>query len=501
MIEQKPLERGEQPRDAGGRARPAGADPSPQSTRRGGPGEPGKVIALETGRRPTPPRGTPASGATFGAYPAPRGDDAEARVALLEFLLASDDAVACAQRAVEWLGERTGIERILCAVADPARGLLIGAAGWGLPPPAVSELTCDLTRRDDPLVRALAGGTPQMFRALPGADHPSTPFGRASFMTFPLSGRGPRGDARAGLLLTSPIDCNAARDVHWLAAVLAQKLVGLPRHADPVDSGLARTAAAELARRCEQLRRQELALERAAAVGSQFLAGVSHELRTPLTAVLGYTSMLLEGVAGDVTERQRAMLRRVDRNGKNLLSVINGVLDIAEIEGGRVPLVLTEVAIQDAIGAALEELGPVIARARPAVRVELPPGLPLLRTDVAKLKQILVNLITNALKFTEEGTVTLRAAFDPAADRVAIAVADTGIGIPESEQSRLFEDFQRIDSPAARRAGGAGLGLSISQRLASLLGGRIALASAPGRGSTFTLLLPTSAPASRSRRA
>ena len=448
-------------------------------------GEVGKVVSLEGGRRAVPFRTAAQSPPALRVS----GAASEAQLALLEFLLSSDDAVACAQRGVEWLGEQGGVERILCAAFEPESDRLVGVAGWGLPPPVVSEFSRDLARLDDPLIRATSSGAPQMFRFQPGAPHPVTPFGRTSFMTFPLQGRGPRGDARAGVLLTSPVDCAAARDVRWLAGVLAQKLVGLLGHRDAAGPEVE-----ELARRVELLRRREFALERTMQVRSQFLASMSHELRTPLNAILGYTSMLLQGLGGDVSERQRGMLSRIDANGRSLLSTVNDVLDISRIEGGRMPLVVSEVAVEDVVRGALEELAPVIARSRLAVHAEVCPRLPSLHTDAAKVRQIVLNLLANALKFTEEGSVTIRASIDRAAGQIAVAVSDTGIGIPEAEQERLFEDFQRVDHASTRHHVGAGLGLAICQRLASLLGGRIARASAPGRGSTFTLTLPTDAP-------
>ena len=456
------------------------------SERRSNPGEAlgGKVVPID-GRRPTSTLGLPRQ-----TIP-PRHDEdgAGGRLALLELLIGCADPIACAQRAVDWLGERAGVDQVLCALVDAARGQLVGVAGWGLPPAAVSEVALDLARGDHPILAALGAGMPQLVRA----DH-DDPLGPAAFMAYPLHGCGPRGDVRAGVLLTTPMGAEAARDVRWLVGVLSPKLVGLV--ASPPDATSAasvesrvREATAELARQSELVRRQRLELEQAAAQKAQFLAGMSHQLRTPLNAVLGYTSMLLQGLGGELPERPRGMLARVDTNARSLLCTINDVLDISRIEADRMPISVSEFTVEDVLAGALDEHGPVIARSGLEVRAEIAPLLPTLRTDRAKVKQILLNLLANALKYTREGSVTLRATFDRREKVVSLAVIDTGIGIPEPQQRHLFEDFQQVDNPVNRQQGGAGLGLAICQRLAALLGGRIVVVSAPSAGSTFTLLL------------
>lgn len=249
-----------------------------------------------------------------------------------------------------------------------------------------------------------------------------------------------------------------------------------------------REATAELVRQNELLRRQALQLEQASALKSRFLANMSHEFRTPLNAILGYTSMLLQGVAGEATPQQRRSLSRVDSSARHLLALINDILDISRIEAGKMPVHVTEFPIPELIAEVMAEVEPIIARTGLTVTRELPPTLPLLETDRAKVKQIVLNLLTNALKFTPEGWVKVSAGADDGL--VSIAVADTGIGIAEEDQTRIFEDFSQADSSPTRAYSGAGLGLSISRRLAAMLGGQITLVSKPGRGSTFTLVLP-----------
>jgi signal transduction histidine kinase len=247
-------------------------------------------------------------------------------------------------------------------------------------------------------------------------------------------------------------------------------------------------ATAELALQNELLRRQALELEQASAMKSQFLANVSHELRTPLNAILGYSQLMLEGVSGDLNRGQQDKLGRVDANARHLLSVINDLLDIARIESGKLPIQVGPVRLPELIDEVMAEVEPLIARTRLAVDRELASGVPDLRTDRKKVKQILLNLLSNALKFTPQGSVAIRVGFDER--RVWCEVTDTGIGISEENQKKIFEEFAQADSSYARRAGGTGLGLSICRRLAAVLGGEITVVSQQGVGSTFTLVLP-----------
>jgi signal transduction histidine kinase len=251
-----------------------------------------------------------------------------------------------------------------------------------------------------------------------------------------------------------------------------------------------REATAELAEQNELLRRQAFQLEQASAMKSQFLANVSHELRTPLNAIMGYTHLLLEGVSGEMSRAQRDKLARVDANARHLLAVINDLLDIARIESGKMPMQADRVRLPELIDEVMSEVEPVIAGTRLEVTRALSPDLPEIVTDRQKVKQIVLNLLSNALKFTPEGSVAIRLEQDRDADEISIAVSDTGIGIAEENQKTIFEAFEQANSSYARRQGGTGLGLSICRRLANLLDGRITLDSQLGEGSTFTLFLP-----------
>jgi signal transduction histidine kinase len=249
-------------------------------------------------------------------------------------------------------------------------------------------------------------------------------------------------------------------------------------------------ATAELVWQNELLRRQALQLEQASAAKSQFLANMSHEFRTPLNAILGYTSMLLQGVPDLLTTAQRKSVSRVDSSARHLLALISDILDISRIEAGKMPVHVSDFTVADLIAEVMAEVEPIVARTRLTVTRELSPRLPAMRSDRQKIKQVVLNLLTNAFKFTPEGWVKVSADFDPVTECVAVAVADSGIGIAEEDQARVFEDFSQADSSPTRAYSGAGLGLSISRRLAAMLGGELRLSSKPGQGSTFVLVLP-----------
>jgi signal transduction histidine kinase len=252
-------------------------------------------------------------------------------------------------------------------------------------------------------------------------------------------------------------------------------------------------ATAELAQQNELLRRQHIELEQASALKSQFLANISHEFRTPLNAILGYTHMLLFGVTGAVTDPQRKSLTRIDSNSRHLLALINDILDITRIEAGRMPLNLTRFRIADLVDEVMSELEPIIRRSNLAVNTRMKGSVAYVKTDRQKVKQIVLNLLSNALKFTPTGSVTISSSLDKTGRAVCISVRDTGVGIPSESHTKIFEDFRQLDDSPARGYGGTGLGLSICRRLAQMLGGSIELVSRLGEGSTFTLKLPMKA--------
>jgi PAS domain S-box-containing protein len=252
--------------------------------------------------------------------------------------------------------------------------------------------------------------------------------------------------------------------------------------------GKVRAATAELANQNELLRRQALELEQASAAKSQFLANVSHELRTPLNAILGYAAMTLQGVSGELSAPQRRNLSRIDANARHLLTLINEILDITRIEAGRMPIQVVPFDLGELVHEVTTELEPIIAKSGLEVICRLA-EVPTLRTDRQKVKQILVNLLSNALKFTAKGSITIRAQMLGKL-AVSVSVVDTGIGIPKADHVKIFEDFRQVDSTPRRAYGGTGLGLSICRRLTTMLRGTLKVESRLGHGSTFTLTLP-----------
>jgi signal transduction histidine kinase len=252
-------------------------------------------------------------------------------------------------------------------------------------------------------------------------------------------------------------------------------------------------ATAELAQQNELLRRQAIELEQASRLKSQFLANMSHEFRTPLNAILGYTHMLLQGVAGDLLPAVRRQLTRIDSNGRHLLQIINEILDITRIEAGKMPLQISRFNVNDLLPEVMAELDAVIAKSKLSVTPRLGPQPLDVTTDRQKVKQIVVNLLSNAIKFTHQGGIELAIGYDPAERMASISVRDTGIGIAPENHEKVFEDFRQVDDSPSRQYGGTGLGLAICRRLAATIGGRITLHSRLGEGSTFTLIFPVNA--------
>jgi signal transduction histidine kinase len=247
---------------------------------------------------------------------------------------------------------------------------------------------------------------------------------------------------------------------------------------------------ARLFREAERARRQA---EEANQAKSDFLARMSHELRTPLNAIAGYTELIEIGIHGPVTDAQRDALKRVQRSGNGLRSIIDDVLSFARLESGRMQYRFTNVPL-DATLAGLEALvGPQLrARGLEYEHRRADPGITVW-ADAEKLEQIMLNLLTNALKFTERGTVTVECEARP--DEVLVHVRDTGPGIPAEKLEAIFEPFVQAQAALTRTSTGSGLGLPISRDLARAMGGDVTVESTPGVGSTFTVRLPRRSPA------
>ena len=246
--------------------------------------------------------------------------------------------------------------------------------------------------------------------------------------------------------------------------------------------------AVENARLFQEIQEKSQQLEVASKHKSQFLANMSHELRTPMNAVLGYTDLILDNIFGDVPEAIRDTLERVKANGHHLLGLINDVLDLSKIEAGQLTLSLGDYSMGEVVHAVVSAVDSLAAEKKLELKATVPADLPPGRGDERRITQVLLNLAGNAIKFTDEGEVSIRARISDGA--FVVSVSDTGPGISEADQQTIFEEFQQADSSSTRKKGGTGLGLSISRRIVELHGGRLWVKSTPGHGSTFSFTLP-----------
>ncbi len=323
-----------------------------------------------------------------------------------------------------------------------------------------------------------------------------TPTGLSATDTIPLAG-----DVLT-VVASQPPSRRGPRTLLWVLGVvaLAGLLVGLARE---------RAQALSLAERTAELERLYQEVARSNRMKSEFLANVSHELRTPLNAIVGFIEMLREGVYGELNPRQALPVDRVAASATHLRHLVDRLLDIAKIAAGRLEVQLEGVVLRPIVLNVASEMESLVTERGLTLSVAVSPGLPRIRTDQTHLRQILINLIGNAVKYTPSGGIQVRADVlghgmptsdadnagqppDPQRAWVAVRVTDTGVGIDGADLERVFDEFEQVNAGArtdsARR--GTGLGLAISRRLAKLLGGDLTVVSEPGRGSTFTVWLP-----------
>jgi signal transduction histidine kinase len=242
------------------------------------------------------------------------------------------------------------------------------------------------------------------------------------------------------------------------------------------------------ARLFHELEDKSRQLEEASRHKSQFLANMSHELRTPLNAILGYTELILDSVYGEMPEKARGVLDRVQRNGRHLLGLINDVLDLSKIEAGQLTLSLADYSLKSVIQTVFSAIEPLASEKQIALKVDVAPELPQGHGDERRLTQVLLNLVGNAIKFTDIGEVSIMGS--SANGSFNVAVRDTGPGISPTDQAKLFQEFQQADNSITRKKGGTGLGLAISKHIIEMHGGKIWVESTPGHGSTFAFTLP-----------
>ena len=279
--------------------------------------------------------------------------------------------------------------------------------------------------------------------------------------------------------------------------LLGEKLSGEIFDAQELDvlSLLATQAAIALenARLYEGLAASNLRLMEASRLKSQFLANMSHELRTPLNSIIGFSKVLLNRLDGDLSERQDAYVRSVHNSSRHLLELINGILDFSRIEAGKFEMRPETVSLHAIVDECIESSVPLVRDKRLKIEKDVPVDLPEIYADRIRVKQVLLNLVSNAIKFTATGRIVVQVRRE--ANMVHVSVADTGIGISPTDLGRLFEPFQRLDNPLAQQADGTGLGLAISKKFIELHRGRIWAESRESHGSTFHFTLPLAAAA------
>ena len=228
-------------------------------------------------------------------------------------------------------------------------------------------------------------------------------------------------------------------------------------------------------------------------IKSQFLANMSHELRTPLNSIIGFSRVILKGIDGPINEQQHQDLSAIYNSGQHLLNLINDVLDLSKIEAGKMELALEELNIADTINSVMSTAVGLVKDKPVKLQKELETNIPTVKADAMRIRQVLINLVANAAKFTDEGTITIQANshINSSGDKeVLVSIKDTGPGISPEDQKKLFQAFSQVDSSPTRKSGGSGLGLSICQRLVELHNGKIGVHSAAGEGSTFYFTIP-----------
>jgi signal transduction histidine kinase/ActR/RegA family two-component response regulator len=268
----------------------------------------------------------------------------------------------------------------------------------------------------------------------------------------------------------------------------------------PDDVTVLQILADQLAVTIENARAYELAqkaaeeLRQADRLKSQFLANMSHELRTPLNSIIGFSRVILKGIDGPINELQQQDLSAIYNSGQHLLGLINDVLDLSKIEAGKMELAIEEhVDLSELIHGVLTTTSGLVKDKPIELRQQIDPDLPLLSIDAMKIRQVMINLLSNAAKFTEQGSITVQAGIEEVLDgtqKVIVRVIDTGPGISEEDQKKLFQPFSQVDGSLTRKTGGSGLGLSISQHFIHMHGGEIGLQSEVGKGTTFYFTLP-----------
>jgi PAS domain S-box-containing protein len=246
------------------------------------------------------------------------------------------------------------------------------------------------------------------------------------------------------------------------------------------------------ARDVTERKRFEGSLEKASRMKSEFLANMSHELRTPLNGIIGFSEFLADEKPGKMNATQKEYMTDILNSSRHLLQLINDVLDLAKVEAGRMELNVAPFSLHKSIDEVCAVAKAIAHKKKVGLRTHFAPGLDTVSLDQQKLKQVIYNLVSNAVKFTDEGGHVTIQTIGPDANRFRVAVSDTGIGIKPEDIQRLFKEFEQLETGTNRRYEGTGLGLALTKKLVELQGGSIEVQSEPGKGSTFTVLLPLS---------
>ncbi|MDI6696856.1 MAG: GAF domain-containing protein [Anaerolineales bacterium] len=376
----------------------------------------------------------------------------------------------------------------LISIADPDTQELVLAVHRDLPPEMVEALTqrglggtvCDLVYRRGETIYA-----PDVF------DPPQELKQRfADETVLEAALRGPQGMGFRSYL-GAPLVSKGVRLGTVCAFNVEERLVSPSRLALVEAIGQQVGVAIENARAYKLTQKAMEEIREADRLKTQFLANMSHELRTPLNSIIGFSKVILKGIDGPITEQQTQDLTAIYNSGQHLLGLINDVLDLSRIEAGKMDLTFEEnVNLGEIIRSVMSTTIGLVKDKPIQLHTRIAPDLPPVRIDSMKIRQVLINLLSNAAKFTEEGSITVEAETSPQGDEVIVRVIDTGPGIAAEDQTKLFQPFSQVDGSLTRKTGGSGLGLSICHHLIRMHGGRIDLHSELGKGSTFFFTLP-----------